>query len=483
MKVFLGNPPWREGDRYGVRAGSRWPFTSRVEQGGYLSYIPFPFFLGYATALLEKNDVVVKLIDAIAEGIDNNRYLDRIREYGPDLIVHETSTPSFDVDIAIAREARDVSGAQLALCGPHVTIYPKEVLGEHSFVDYILLGEYEATLLDLMKSLENNSELTDVKGLAFRSNKGIIVNPRRTLVNLDDLPWPAYHQLPMLNYNDSFAGIPTPMVNINASRGCPYRCNYCMWPHVMYAGHNYRVRNPKDVVDEMEWLVSEYGFKSVYFDDDTFNIGKRRILGLCQEIKSRGINIPWAIMARADISDEETLRGMRDVGLYAVKYGVESGSQELVNKAEKNMDLNKVKETVRITKELGIKVHLTFTFGLLGEAKETIRQTINFAKELSPDSIQFSITTPFPGTTYYETAKKRGLISAKRWADFDGASKAAIRTEDLTEKDIENALWKAKVEWNKHSLKKSLSDNKWRYFKMGLTHPIKGMKKVVKLLK
>ena len=352
-------------------------------------------------------------------------------------------------------------------------------------MDYILVGEYEYTLLDLVKHSERKGELKEVLGLIYRNTKGKIqINPRRPAIeNLDELPWPARHFLPMHNYADLFCGLPAPSLQMWASRGCPYKCIFCMWPEVMYGGHKYYVRNPVDVVNEMERCIKEYGFKSVYFDDDTFNIGKERILKICEEIKRREIDIPWAIMARADTIDREMLKTMRDAGLYALKYGVESGDQEILNDSGKNLNLEKVKEMVRITKELGIKVHLTFMFGLPGETKETIRKTIDFPLKLDPDSIQFSLCTPFPGTKYFEIAKEKNFLLTENWSDYDGADKAVIRTEALTKEDLENALSQAHKAWSSHLLRRNFRKNMWCYLGKGLRHPIKGVRSIRKLLR
>lgn len=446
--------------------------------------MPFPFFLAYATAVLEKNNIDVDLVDAIAEGDDHDAFMSKVKRYDPDLVLIETSTPSIYVDLAIAREIKERNDSMIALSGPHVSALPEEIMKNNDFVDFVLIGEYEYTLMDLVECLEKKRELRDVKGLAHREDSRIQVNPRRPLIsNLDELPWPARHFLPMYNYTNAFCDLPTPDVQMWASRGCPFRCIYCMWPRIMYGGPSYRTRDPVKVVDEMEWLIDKYKFRSVYFDDDTFNIGKKRILKLCEEIKKRKIDIPWAIMARADTSDEETLKAMRDAGLFALKYGVESGVQELADNAKKDLDLNRVRETVKITKELGIKVHLTFTFGLPGETFETVEKTMNFAKELDPDSCQFSIVTPFPGTELFDLAEKNGWLITKDWSKYDGACSAVIRTENLTPEDLEDALRKASHVWGAHSFKKQLREKKFELIKKGLRHPLKGLRELGKLIR
>jgi radical SAM superfamily enzyme YgiQ (UPF0313 family) len=314
--------------------------------------------------------------------------------------------------------------------------------------------------------------LSGILGITYRENGKARINPPMPLhMNLDDMPWPARHFLPMKNYNDTFAGLPAPNVQVWASRGCPFTCIFCNWPQSMYGGHSYRVRDFKDVISEIEWLIKEYGFKAFYFDDDTFNIGKERIINLSNEIAKRGIKVPWAVMARADTTDYEVLKAMKDAGLYAIKFGVESGDQKILETSGKKLDLSKVIESTAQAKQLGIKVHLTFTFGLPGETKDSIKKTIAFAKKLNPDSTQFSIVTPFPGTPYFEQLKSKNLITTYDWDKYDGANNAVIRTEALSEKDLLYWFDRANREWNQHMLTTRLMKNPIRSIINGLKKP------------
>lgn len=483
MKVFLANPPWRRGERLGVRAGARWAFTMAAGKGSKIPpYVPFPFFLAYAAAVLEQAGVEVRLVDAIAEGIDAGSFLEAVAEFNPALVLLETSTPSIYSDLALSQKIKErVPDARLVLSGPHVSALPVQTLETAPQVDFVLVGEYEYTLRDLAACLDaggapspgSGHGLGDVLGLVWRdADGGVRVNPSRPPIqNLDELPWPARHLLPMHNYRDSFAGLPMPGLQMWASRGCPFRCIFCVWPKVMYGGHTYRVRNPVDVVDEMEQTVEKYDLCSVSFDDDTFDIGKPRILKLCHEIERRGLGLPWTAMARADTADREMLEAMADAGLYAIKYGVESGVQELVDAAGKSLDLNRVTETVRITKDLGVKVHLTFTFGLPGETEETIQRTIGFASEMDPDSVQFSIATPYPGTNYYDMAQESGMLVAQSWVDFDGADRAVLCTEALSPEELEAALKRARGLWRWRRLRRNFWSHKGYYLREGLKNP------------
>lgn len=454
MKIFLGNAPWKKEGYYGVRAGSRWPHFEEEKH----RYMPFPFFLAYAAALLEKNDFEVFLVDGVAERISETDFFNRIIAFDPDLIVLEVSTVSLEVDLEIARHLRETlnPGVKIAFSGLHYGMYNKEFLGQYEFVDFVFKGEYEYTLLELAQCLRNAVRLDKVLGFIYRDTRGNINDnpPRPPIENLDILPWPARHFLPKYVYEDLPAILPKPTAQMLASRGCPYQCVFCAWPQIMYGENRYRARNPKAVVDEMAYLIEEEGFKSIYFDDDTFGIGKERTLEICRQIKAKGLGVPWVIMARADIFDRETLTAMVDCGLRAVKYGVESGAQELIDNSGKCLNLEKVAETVGITKELGINVHLTFMFGLPGETKDTIKKTIDFALRLDPDLLQFSLATPFPGTEYFKMLDERGYILSRNWQDYDGYSRSVIKTEKLSAEDLEEALRCAYKIWQGHLIGK-----------------------------
>jgi len=447
MRIILLNLPWHENNRWGVRAGSRWPFTSSTEEGSYIKYIPFPFFLAYATSLLKTKHKNVKLIDAIASGMDEETLLGEIGTYNPGLVVIETSTPSFDNDMRLAGEiGRKISGAQIVLCGPHATTFAKDILNKYDFIDYILMGEYEYTLLDLVNKLEESGDLKTVLGLAFKNNQAAVINRQRpTMKNLDDLPWPEREDPVIYKYNDGFAGLPLPNVQMSSSRGCPFHCIFCLWPQVLYGEHKYRKRNPVKVAEEMAWLINKFNFKAVYFDDDVFNIDKTHVINICKEIIKRNIKIPWAVMARVDLMDKKLLSLMADAGLYAVKYGIESVNNKVLRLCKKYLNLVKAEKMIKYTKQLGIKVHLTFCLGLPGETGESIQNTVNFISETKPDSLQFSFATPFPGTKYFEFIKKKGWLLSDHWPDYDGNQSCIIRTEEMGKDDLEKALLSIKT--------------------------------------
>jgi len=265
LKVLLTNLPWQRQGKWGVRAGSRWPHIKDESEGNYL---PFPFFLAYATSLLQKHGIDATLIDAIAERIPEDRFLEKIFGMEFDYLVAETSIPSFYYDLYILKKISQ-AGIPIILCGPNAEIYKPQFLKEYPFISFVLYGEYEFTLLELIKCLKEDRGLARVKGLIYNDNGTIKEDPLREPFDINLLPWPYREGLPMDKYLDTPGDMLIPSVQMMASRGCPFKCQFCLWPQVIYRGNHYRARNVKDVVDEMEYLVKGKGFKSVYFDDDS----------------------------------------------------------------------------------------------------------------------------------------------------------------------------------------------------------------------
>ena len=446
---MLANMPWIKNGKLGIRAGSRWP---HVRDDAESNYLPFPFFLAYGASLLESQGFTVQLIDAVCSEMSDEEFINAVDAFRPDVLVAETSTLSLEDDLAFLKRLRTTSA--IVLCGPDSNIQNPQFLKDNPFIGFVLKGEYEFTLLDLVKHVDAHTPLSAVPGINYRENDTIYINPPRPLGDINTLPWPKRDGLIMERYIDSPGAMPFPTVQMLASRGCPYECLFCLWPQVMYGGKNYRVRDPKDILDEMESMVRDFHFKSVYFDDDTFGLNKQWAHEFCDQLiernKQERINVPWAMMTRPDAVDAHILRKLKQAGLWAVKYGMESGNQTLVNNIKKNLDLNYAKHIVKMTHAFGIKTHLTFTFGLPGESKKTVNQTIKTALALDPFTVQFSITTPFPGTQYYDDVSRKGYLLSKNWNDYDGNTKSVIYTDSLTARDLVRARQTACQRWNRH---------------------------------
>ncbi|MBI4870435.1 MAG: glycosyltransferase [Candidatus Riflebacteria bacterium] len=455
MKIFLGNPPWyREKNLYFVRAGSRWPHFE--DKAG--TYMPFPFYMAYAATMLTDAGHTVHVCDGVAEGIEQDEYVRRAREFGPELVFSEASTPSLAEDLGIVARMREVlPEAVYGVAGMHAPMFRAEFLEQTPAVDVSFVGEYETTLVELARQMADGSrDFTQIRGLVCRAPDGRIVETgrREGLADADDYPWPARHLFPMDRYHDEPGDIPQPSVQMWGSRNCPYKCNFCVWPQMMYGNNKYRPRSARAIVDEMEHLVRDWGFQSIYFDDDTFNIGRTRMLELAAELQRRRLKVPWAAMCRADLMDRELLENLKRAGLVAVKYGIESSEQSIVSHCGKGLSVAKAIENARITTELGIRMHLTFCFGLPGENRDSARRTKELALQLNPHSAQFSIATPFVGSRYYEELKASGHLESENYGRFDGYRTTEVSTDELSSKDLEEIIADVHRSWLDHTVKR-----------------------------
>ncbi len=439
FRVLLANPPWHTAERQGVRAGSRWPFTlDRRGDAPVPRYVPFPFFLSQAARLLSDHGRPNAIVDAIAEGLTYDEFHERVVGYRPAAIVMETAAASFDNDRRIWRRLRAaLPEARLILCGPHATARRGEVLADAPEIDLVLVGEYEQTLLDVTARLENGHRLTDQKGIAYRSGGRIVDNGRPEPVPFDAVGASDRLRLPLFNYRDPFSDLPEPMAQLMATRGCPYECSFCQWPQVFYERRKIQRRSVERVFAEVRELVERFGFRSIYFDDDMFSPGGEWIERFAGLIERHGLDVEWAIMARADTFKDDEWRVMAAAGLRAVKFGVESGDQAMVDAMGKRLKLERLRGTVRLCRELGIRVHLTFTLGLPGETQATLAETRRLILELLPDSLQISRAMPLPGTAFEEWALQNGAISSRDVNRLDGFSLSILHHRDLTAGEID----------------------------------------------
>lgn len=459
MRVLFLNPPWyklpedgHEGWR-GVRAGSRWPHTFTVdnacEKDGILpgllgGYLPFPFWLATAGALAKQRGFEAYVRDSIALGETYDNFYSFVDSYNADVIVIETASATLKHDLAIANKIKNSHPlCVVVFTGLHIELEDKSFLERTPVIDYIVYGEYEASVVKLLEVVRDGVSdrlLSEIPGILFRSELlGVVKTEFGELIGLDSLPWAEREDgLPALNYFDGVCGLPRPQLQLMSTRGCPYGCIFCVWPQMFYKSGKYRKRTPQDVVGEIKANLQQVPYKSFYIDDDTFNMSKASVIALAKAITDAGLNtIPWATMGRADRIDDEQLDALVEAGLYSIKYGVESAEQSILDASEKYIDINKVISGIQKTSARGIKVHLTFTFGLPGDTIETIEKTIDLACELPCDTVQFSIATPYPGTRMYEMYKEAGWLQSENWEDYVGSTKAVSRTENFTGEQLE----------------------------------------------
>ena len=376
-----------------------------------------PIYIAYAAANLKKNGFDVKFVDAIAEEMDIASFVKDVAKFKPSLVVLETSTPSIMNDSKIAEAIKKkMNNVKVVFTGPHVSALPLRTLKE-SVVDAICIREYDITIVEVAKAVKGKKEFGGIKGVAFKSGKKNVMNePRELVEDLASLPRPMLDQLPVGKYKDTL--LTEPFMFFITTRGCPYKCIYCNWPKTMF-GNKARYRDPIDVVDEVEDAIKRYGLKTYKFFDDTFTIKRSHVKAICRELIRRGIKTPWICNARADKLDEEMLRLMKESGCYLMKIGVESGNQDILDWTKKGTTLDVMRKFFKLTKKVGIQTFASFMIGYPQETDDTIRQTIDFAKELEPDMAQFVILQPLPGTPLWDGMVKDGMIPKDiDWSEY-----------------------------------------------------------------
>ena len=470
MKILFANPAYREKlhnglERYFFAAGSRCPWSLIKLQDALPRYSMFPFFMGYAAAILEQNGYSVEAIDAVPLNLSQEEFVKQCIAQQPELIVFETSTTTINYIRYLSGILKKMTQAIIVFTGSHVTALPEETISSTDHLDYIIRGEYEFALLELVKSLTKEKSLISIPGIVFRNgDKGIYTNPKAVIDDINKLPLPARHLFPtgkvknMGLYYDGFCQN-RPAIQMHSSRGCPFRCAFCLWTQVMYRQGVYRIFSPQRVVEEMIQLRDTFKAKEIYFDDDTFTGSKKHVLEICQTITEKKINIPWSAMGDVMVTDREMIYAMKKAGCIGLKFGLESAVPDVLKKINKPINLNKLTDLVRLCNKLRIKTHVSVSYGHFGETPETMEETFRFVARLPVDSVQFSIATPYPGTSFYTEALEKGILSHQEWEDYDPTHNSIISHPGLSPEILKKAEATSHGRWLKHKL----FDIKWLF--------------------
>lgn len=371
-----------------------------------------PLGLAYIASYLEKNGFAdIRVIDY---NVEPNARLPKA-----DVIGITATTPLIKSAWKIAKKAKKM-GALTVIGGPHVSALPQES-ANLSQVDFVAIGEGEETMLELCRAIEKGDKnFKDIRGLCFKKGKKpFFTNPRPFIQDLNSLPFPAYSLFKLSKYTSTQPLISRnkPSVGIMTSRGCPFGCYFC---YKGTFGRIWRFRDVESVVNEWEYLVKDLKIKEIALMDDGFNINIDRAIKICEEIKRRGIVVPWRAHngIRADRAPKKLLKAMRDSGCYYIAFGVESSDQHLLDSLGKNLKLKDVVRAFKICRKLGILTMAFFMVGNPGETKEGIKKTIDFSIKLDSDFAQFSVATPFPGTKIFELVKENGRLLVSDWDEY-----------------------------------------------------------------
>ncbi|HHM23941.1 MAG TPA: radical SAM protein [Bacteroidetes bacterium] len=401
---------------------------------GELGLNLLPLGLGYLAAVLQREGHSVDAIDLQVqpipvEDIPFSRY---------DLVGISSDTPRFNRAVEIGRAAR-ARGVPVVMGGYHPTFLDAEPF-EREAADFVIRGEGEYSLLRLVEVLEKGSDLGQVRGLTYRENGTLRRNPPAYLIeNLDELPFPARELFPKTGYLSTFDG--RPMATLVTSRGCPYDCYFCA--ATRFAGVRWRTRDLSNVFDELEMLQRQ-GYSSFLFVDDNFTLSYRRTMDFCSEVFARHWDIRWWCFSRVDVlvKHPDMVRQMALAGASSVFLGLESGNQATLDHYQKKITVEQQREAVRLLKRHGIRVYGSFIIGEMHETPKMIRQTIRFARRLKPETCQFSLLTPYPGSRLFQQLDSLKQLITKNWDLYDGAH-LVFKNPNISAKELQRLLRQA----------------------------------------
>jgi len=380
---------------------------------GATMHLPFALLgLGYLAAVLEKNQYNVDVIDCQVLRLSMEEFRTEIGKRQPDIVGLTSTTLTYQSALKLTKIAKEACpNCVTVIGGPHVTFWDDKALSECPELDIVVRREGENTFLEIVQRIKAGKNYHDVVGTTCRKNGKIARNPDRPYIeNLDELPFPARHLWPLerlREYED--------ILYLAMSRGCVFWCEFCAT--VRMHGRKYRMRSAKNVADELEYLHKTFNVDKFTFCDDAFTVDQARTEELCSEIMKRGLKIQWNCGTRVDMITKELLLKMKEAGCISVWFGVESGTQQVLDSMHKGISTEQTIRSLALVREAGLKPVPNVILGFPGETKETTWKTIKFVERISPDDVGFyNVATPFPGTPLYDLVKEKGWLKV---TDFD----------------------------------------------------------------
>lgn len=405
--VVLINPPFSLEDRYG----------KDMKQFGAVTE---PLGIAYIAGYLISENIDVRIIDAPAEKMTGDDVVQRILDLNGKIIGISMLTPSFGVVRDLCKKIKEaIKDSLIVLGGPHCTALPERTLQEIPEADITCIGEGEVTMSEIAR---NNSQLdfNSINGICYRDGEEILRTEKRQYIKeLDTIPPPARHLLPMEKYHLTASRVADSSYcpTIIVARGCPFSCTYCSRTF----GRTFRAHSVQRIIREIESLISNYHISQVNIEADTLTAKKKFVKELCNALIDSGLNkkIKWTCESRVDTVNEEILKLMRKAGCWQISYGVETGSQRLLDMIKKSETLEQIEETFKITKKTGITIRGFFMLGLPTETQKESLSTINYAIKLDPLWAQFTITIPYPGTEMFDKLDRAGEIRSYNWSNYN----------------------------------------------------------------
>ncbi len=389
--------------------------------------------LAYMAAML-KDRFSVEIIDCIAMNIKWDKLRKILEEKKPKYIVGNIISTTLTNDMYLIFLAKSMDIITIGT-GPHVTELYESVFQQFPSLDYVIRGEGEFTLKELVNTIEDGNNPKKVKGIAYRDGKELIVTDERPFIeNLDDLPMPLHELLPLNKYRLPFFGKYTFIV---ASRGCPFKCIFCR-QIVMWKG-KVRVRSAQSLFEETKYVLS-LGVKNIMYQADTFTVDKKMIIELCKKIIDAGLKFKWCCNTHIACIDKEMISWMKKAGCWMIAPGIESGSDIVLKNIRKQITRDQIIKNIKILKDAKIQVWGYFVFGLPGDTWESLMDNVQFAIDLKLDMANFAVGAPYPGTEFYTMAKEKGWLQTTKWEEFDQNYSAIVDYGTLTPAQIIKAM-------------------------------------------
>jgi radical SAM superfamily enzyme YgiQ (UPF0313 family) len=462
MRAAVVNPPFMNG---------RFSRTSRSPAINKSGTLYWPFWLAYATGALEEAGFDTELLDCPAAGTSEAGLLEHLEERNPALVVMDTSTPSIYSDLRIASAVKGrLPGTMVVMVGTHVSALPEESLRLAPAVDAVAVAEYDRTVVELARALQDGSDPEGVPGLVLsRDGELIPTGPRKPVEDLDSLPMlPEVYSRHLHPGDYFFAAARYPSVMLITSRGCPFRCSFCVWPQVMHRG-GYRAMSPRRVAEEFLRVAELFPqAQEVVVEDDTFAVDSGRVEAVSDALIEAGNRLPWTANVRANLS-LEAMRKMKAAGCRLIIVGYESGDQQILNGVRKGTTVKQNMEFAARARKAGLLVHGCFMAGNPGETPQTMERTLEMARRLAPDTAQFFPIMAYPGTALYGEMRERGALRTERydrWVTPEGLHNCVVDLPGLSAGEL--------VSWCDHARRRFYLRPRYLLYKAVQTvlHPL-----------
>jgi anaerobic magnesium-protoporphyrin IX monomethyl ester cyclase len=413
----------------------------------------FPLGLGYIASYVRKyGKHEVQIYEPEAQRLKDSDLIEIIKKQDPDIIGLTCSTPNFFRALELAVFSKKHSKAKIVLGGVHATAIPEYIINNYSeFIDFVVVGEGEQTMLELIDSIENKRTANNINGLAFKDgSKVVITKPRDYICDLDKIPFPARDLIPQnLFYPNLHNARYKNCASILTSRGCPFNCTFCAARLV--SGKQYRMHSAEYVIDEMEMLKKEYQTEQLLITDDTFTINRNRLEEICRAMIKKKLNLKWFCFSQVNTVNKESLKLMKEAGCFSIGFGVESSDEMILRNMGKNIKPEQALKTINIANKIGLKTQAFYIFGSPGETKEQMQKTIKFSRKVNSTMAFYNMLVPYPGTKDFDFYFKNISLKDINWKNFVAiGEESVLKNAAVSTKEIVKLMANANTTYYLH---------------------------------